>query len=151
LGESQRFSWYEQIVMTDKLTIDSSVFLSALLPDDPHRLQTLLFFQKLAHRQPTVILPTIIVCEVTNILEKTGYQRVSSVTKFLGAFQLVPLNEDFVESALPFWKKFALKTADAIIAVTCLLHRSTLVTWDRRLITKSTPFINAITPNDYRD
>lgn len=137
----------------EKILIDSSVYLSALLDGETHQSSSQHFFQKLQQSDIQLIMPILILMELCTVAQRHQANGVrNEILRLLGehAFELVALDEIFFyESFLPYHSKFHLKTADAIIAATALSQRAILVTWDKALLKAVVKPSVALTPTDY--
>src|SRR3989339_539328 len=99
----------------NRVVVDSSVFLCALMEHESRRLETLLFFKKLGVAKKSVFVPSLVVAEVINRLQRTeGEKGVEVVYRFLMSFTVINLDEIFLRQALPYWSGCRLKTSDAI-------------------------------------
>jgi predicted nucleic acid-binding protein len=132
-----------------KLTIDSSVFLSALLPSDRLHDESRLFFERLKERPVTIVEPITVVFEVCNILVKNGVRDVSRVLERLMQFQILELDASSVPDAQFVFQKCQLKTADAIVVWCASVSESILVSWDHKLTRQAKNLVRAYTPREY--
>ena len=136
--------------MPDLLTIDSSVFIAALNPLDTFTEHSRQLFAKAAASEWEIILPTIVVCEVANVLIRQDREmRVFDIISYLEPFAWIDLDMDEVLSSVKIFSRFQLKTSDAIVATIALRYRSTLLTWDEQLLKESAKHMPAYTPSDF--
>ncbi|MBI5356571.1 PIN domain-containing protein [Candidatus Collierbacteria bacterium] len=134
----------------NRVVVDSSVFLSALIEQEPRRLETLLFFKKLGGTKESVYLPSLVIAEILNRLQKLGGEnRIEIVYRFLMSFTVINLDEAFLQQSLPYWNKCRLKTSDAIIAITSAIYDTVLVGWDEKLVAEAGKITKAITPAEF--
>lgn len=134
----------------ERLTIDSSVFISALNIKDKFHRQSRKFFAALEEMEVEIIIPATVILEVFNILLKAGKKKAAEeAVSTLLDFTVVEIDSDFLIDALPNFEKFALKTADATIAVTSLYYQTILVSWDRRPIKEVKKVHQALSPAEF--
>lgn len=137
----------------EKLLIDSSVYLSALLDGEVHQSDSRDLFQKLLQHNIQLIMPISILMELCMVAQRHQTNAVrNEILRFIEerAFELVILDETFFyESFLPHYSKFHLKTADAIIAATAISQHAVLITWDKALLRAHIKPSVALTPTDY--
>lgn len=133
-----------------RVVIDSSVFLSALIDKEKRRLETLLFFRKLWSKKQAVYVPSLVIAEVINRLQRIeGENRADAAYRFLMSFVVIDIDNIFLKLALPYWSKFRLKTSDAIIAITSAVYEGILVSWDEKLISEAGKVTKAVTPAEF--
>lgn len=132
-----------------KLTIDSSVFLSSLMVGDTFHKNSKEFFTSLLSPDIVVFEPMTVLLEVCNILIKNGEKDISKVIDSFLLFQILPIDEAVLHQALFIFKKIRLKTADAIIVWCAYVSESALITWDRTLLREAGKLIEAFTPREY--
>lgn len=134
----------------NRVVIDSSVFLSALIEKETRRLETLLFFKKLGIAKKSIFVPSLVVAEVINKLQRTeSKERVEIVYRFLMSFMVINLDNVFLRQAFPYWSRCRLKTSDAIIALTSAIYGTVLVSWDEKLVAEAGKITKAITPAEF--
>ena len=134
----------------NRVIVDSSVFLSALIEQEPRRLETLLFFKKLGIAKKSVFVPSLVVTEVINKLQRIeGEKKVEAVYQFLMSFTVIDLDKTFLQQALPYWSRCRLKTSDAVIALTGAIYQAVLVSWDEKLLAEAGKITKAVTPADF--
>lgn len=137
------------------LVIDSSVFISALTPAEEHAGTSQAFFRALrGGAYAGVVVPTTVVLEVGNILMQKGRlarsaPMLASVQAHFEEFEIVPVDDEFVSAALLLFPRLALRTADAIVAVTASLYDAALVSWDARLLRGARVLVSALTPAEF--
>ncbi|MDP2721106.1 MAG: hypothetical protein Q8O75_04160, partial [bacterium] len=85
--------------MTMRLTVDSSVFISALNPNDPFVEISQKFFSSIAKKGSKIIIPITIALEVDNILRKVGVRQKEVLKTFLEdkTIDIVYLDVEFLE------------------------------------------------------
>lgn len=133
----------------EKITIDSSVFISAFLETDRFHEESKKFFHHLQSRELLVIEPIIVLLEVLNVLTKAGVKDCSPILESFRAFHTMPLNDSMVSEAHFVFQKCQLKTSDAIIVWCASASESTLVSWDAQLVREAKKLTVAQRPSDY--
>lgn len=125
------------------LTVDSSVYLSALNEKDPYFSVTQNFFTLSYEREWQIVLPIQVIFEVTNILHRKKFssktRQKSFFTRFFEDPYITVIEQDslFADFFLKYHIKYQLKTSDAIIAITAKVAESQLITWDQQLISQT--------------
>lgn len=132
------------------IVVDSSVLVSHF-GRDKHTENSITFFEKLKTGTESILLPTLVVMEVLTTLKRLGHVDLSAVTTSLSLFDTIPLDAEFVAQYTKFIqeKTIMLKTSDAIVAAAAKLHRTVLITWDKKLLSPANTFCRTITPTDY--
>lgn len=131
-------------------TIDSSVFLSSLLNDDSHRNESVFFLSFLRNQQPPVAIPWLVVAEVINVLIRHRVREPEILLRSFKKYTVVNLDDNFIRLALMSrWKQISLKTSDAMVALTSAAYRTTLVSWDEKLIAEAGKITKTATPSDF--
>lgn len=138
--------------MQKKFLIDSSVYLSSLLPhDSTHQISRKFFAALQRETSLQIVLPLIVALEVINNVYR--YTQTRQEDQILNAlsdpalFTIVDIDTSFLQEIfLPHYTAFRLKTADSIIAVASLHHQATLVTWDKRLLRQTQDRLTTVTP-----
>lgn len=132
-----------------KLTIDSSVFISTLLETDTFHKASLDFFRLLAAHPASITEPITVLLEVANVLTKAGEKNLSSVLDSFLQFHVLPLDESLIRDTLFVFSKVRLKTADAIVVWCTSASESALITWDKILLREARNLVPAFTPREY--
>lgn len=136
------------------LTVDSSVFISCFINNDRFHKESAQFFSKLIPQRSLIVVPALVVCEVLHVLRKFGSlkdDKLMEVNKaFLDTnrFKLIPIDTIFIERFVKTPFKSGIKTSDAIILVTAIFHKTTLVSWDRQLLKNCKGLVAASTPEE---
>jgi len=136
------------------ITIDSSVYLSALIQKDHFHRASQQFFHKIEAEKKDVVLPMLIPLEVTNILYQHGIPLIK-VQQIFESFYTTPrirviaLDQAFGRAFVENVAKFQLKTSDGIIAASCFHFKATLVTWDKQLMTQTKHLLDTQTPLEW--
>ena len=133
--------------MARSLTIDASVFLSALSPAESHSQESLRLLEALRDDTRLVILPTLVKPEIAGALSRlTGDPRLAreaAEMKYLaGPVLFVDLDRSLADEAAELAVSTGLRGADAVYAATARRFDALLVTLDgdqrRRLPTDTT-------------
>lgn len=132
-----------------KLTIDSSVFISALLPKDRFYDESRNFFEQIKRQEIIIVEPITVVLEICNILVKNGVQDVRVVLDRLLKFHILELDKSILRDAHFVFQKCKLKTADALVVWCASVSESVLVSWDIRLLREAKKLAVAYRPSDY--
>lgn len=136
----------------EKLTIDSSVFISLLVQNQRNSKESKLFFDFALNEKIKFLVPIIVLFETFHSLKKLNYfDDVYSYKKYkqlfsFDCFKYFELNFHFFNlfKQLNFFDR--LKTSDAIVATSAFLSKSSLITWDSKLLNHSH---SAFTPKDF--
>ncbi|OGQ04286.1 MAG: hypothetical protein A2W61_02905 [Deltaproteobacteria bacterium RIFCSPLOWO2_01_44_7] len=138
------------------LTIDSSVYLSALIAADSFHKPSKEFFHQINKKKVDVVLPILVPLEVANILCRQGLP-ITKVQQIFESFYSTPktrilaldwaLGKAFIEEI----GKFNLKTADWLIAATCFYLESTLITWDKQLLENTKVLLKSKMPTEWME
>lgn len=131
--------------------LDSSVYISYLNPKDVFHVETKRFIAKLTSPDIDFVVPIIVFLEVGNVLQKTSpHFKNEDLIKFFEDHTIVNLDLDIAKKLLVIFKKFNLKTSDAIILGTAILNNSKLITWDERFREEAKKFVDIKTPKEIR-
>lgn len=131
------------------LTIDSSVFVSALLENDPHRSDAVFFLTAIRNKQEPIVIPSVVAAEVINVLIRHGVSEPEILLGSFGKYTTINLDNNFIINALNHWRKISLKTSDAIVALTSAIYDTVLVSWDEKLVAEAGNITKAVTPADF--
>lgn len=133
------------------LTVDSSVFVSALSRNENNTVVSREFFESIKKKQIEIIIPITIVLEVDNITQRFSLSQKEILhEKFLEeAIKLISIDNEFLERYWIHAGKFDLKTADLIVALVSFYENSTLVSWDKKLIKGTKNFCRSKTPREF--
>lgn len=131
------------------VTIDSSVFLSPLVENDPRRNETLFFLSAIAGKEISVVIPSLVVAEVLNVLIRNAIFQPEIILGSFLKYTIVNLDENFIHLGLDYWRQISLKASDAIIALTSAIYNTVLVSWDEKLVAEAGKITKAITPAEF--
>jgi len=130
--------------------IDSSIYISALNSDDvlqPTSQTALSIIQK-----SRIIVPALIISEIITVLNKTNPKATKPAVHSLLNNVVVALDVKFIHQ---FLRRIPpvnhLKTSDLVIAITALIYKATLITWDKQLINNTKSLCVAITPTQIKE
>lgn len=127
--------------------LDSSVYISYLNPQDSLHEKTKKFINLITAPDMDFVVPIIVFLEVGNVLQKRLPQfTTENLMRFFEDHNVIGLNMEIAENLLAVFKKFGLKTSDAIILGTAILNNATLITWDEKLVKKARKLANVQTP-----
>lgn len=134
------------------LTIDSSVYLSAFLKNDPLWEASQNFLEEVDKRKTDVLLPILVPLEVTNTLHRHGLSPQNGKDVFESFFKtkgtrILSLDWALAQTFLEDLRHFRLKTADWIIAATCFYLKTQLVSWDKELLQKTKKLLKGKSPD----
>lgn len=134
-----------------KLVIDSSVFISHLGQNDTFTSISKRLFQILLEQKHTIVIPTIVVAETLTILKKQKQSNLKAIYNTFNNFDLIDLDKKFLDKYvdLLITKGSDMKTSDFIIAATAKFTKSTLITWDQKIIKSAKRICLTLTPKQY--
>lgn len=139
------------------IVVDSSVFLSALIPEDVFHTQSVRFFSHLEENKIPILIPILVLMEVMQV----GYKKMKdpqllhswmlTFTRLNDAkgLRMIPLEAMFFSNFLKFHVSFPLKTSDAIVSVTAAMENLPLISWDKQLVKASRHLVEAHTPSEF--
>lgn len=134
--------------MSEKIVIDSSVFISASGNPDIFTKESKKFFRKTSIQSIHVVIPSIVVAE-TLVKIYRHKKHIKRMREKLLEMEVIPLDSHFLEKFSYLIKKANLKTSDLIIAVCAKLEGATLITWDQRHLSKDNYLCPTLTPTQY--
>ncbi len=132
-----------------KITIDSSVFLSALIDGDRFHDESRVFFDNIKDQNSVIVEPITVLLEVVNILIKNGVRDAGLVLERLLEFQILDLDASMFSDSQFVFQKCRLKTADALVVWCASVSESILVSWDRQLLREAKKLAIAENPSEY--
>lgn len=130
------------------ISIDASVFISAIGVKDIFSPDSRSFFTCLSPRQP-VILPILVVAETVVTLSRQKADSGNKAFTYLERFDIVHLDMPYLKKIISSSSGKKLKTSDFIIAATAKLYKATLITWDKQLLSSANTICKAITPKQF--
>jgi len=134
-----------------KLAIDSSVFISHLGQNDEFSSDSKLFFTTIFEQKEKIIIPTLIIAETLTILRQQNHPSLKPIYKTFNDFNIIDLDSKFLEKFVNLLLKqhTNMKTSDLAIAATAKFNESTLITWDRKILTSAKSICPILTPKQY--
>lgn len=125
--------------------VDSSLYVSSL--DEMDSNYSLSSAVVSLVQQHVIITPTLVVAEVINVIAKIHPSIVKTVYRNLLQNEIVNLDDSFLKSYVRrFPLPIAIKTSDLIIAITAATTKSTLLTWDKQLLTFAGSICSVVNP-----
>lgn len=121
--------------MSEPLTVDASVFVSALSLTEPSHRESADFLSALRDRPRPLILPTLVRPEIAGaVARRTGNQQLALRDAQLGFLQgqvvMVDLDSALADEAAELAAAHGLRGADAVYAATARRFDAILVTLD---------------------
>lgn len=135
-----------------RLTIDSSVYLSALDEKEEKYDQTIAFFKAVTSQQIPIVIPIHVVLELFVCLKRYHLLTDSKIKEFISRFfddsftTVVDQDSVFIEKCLEVPFNLPLKTGDYLVAVTSHFADAILITWDQRLEKGAKELVSATNP-----
>lgn len=142
--------------MPQKITIDSSVFISSFISNDPHYRDSKKFMAQIIKQQNQILIPITSLMEIlhayfraTNDLNKTDelYQKFIE-WNLTRQIRFLNLEAEELIYFTAHHHRFNLKTADSLVALTAHRQKCPLITWDKQLL-KASPAIDVMTPKEF--
>jgi predicted nucleic acid-binding protein len=136
--------------MTNGVTVDASVWISAIDPTDPFHLQSRAFLHDAVQEGVQLLIPTFAVTEVSCALARRR-RSADAARQLIGSVlapdrvRHVPLDSQLLAASLSIGMRAFLRGADALYAATAYLTGSTLVSWDNELVQR----VGATTPTSW--
>ena len=139
--------------MARALTIDASVFVSALSPLEIRGAESLRLMEHLRDNPRLVILPTLVKPEIAGAVNRStgdaSLAREAGEMKFVGSpVVLVELDRKLAEEAAELAIQARLRGADAVYAATARRFDAILVTLDRDHRTRLPDDITVLWPSE---
>lgn len=137
--------------MATRLTIDTSVYLNALRPDEVGHAASRAVIDRLKDEDVLVILPTLVLTEVASALGRAGSSERAAMAaigeiRALPGTTLLPLSHRLAYAAAEIGARYRLRGSDAVFAAVALQHDATLVTLDREQLERVAAVITTSTP-----
>lgn len=136
------------------MTVDASVFVSSLHPPDAYYSMSRQFTEQIRTEDWVVICPTLVVIECAGAIgrltgrEADGRDAITAVRSFR-SLRFVPLSEELSDAAAELAAVHQLRGADAVYVAVAREFGTTLVTWDREMLTRSPAAVTTINPGDW--
>ena len=126
--------------------VDSSLYVSSLDEMDSNYTQSSAVVSLV--QQHIIITPTLVVAEVINVIARIHPRITQTVYRNLLQNEIVNLDDFFLKSYVRrFPLPIALKTSDLVIAVTAATTKSTLLTWDKQLLSSAGSICTVVSPS----
>jgi predicted nucleic acid-binding protein len=118
------------------VTIDASVWISALRPQEEGSQASLAWLEKIRQTEEPILSPTLLLPEIAAVLARAGEKhedvlRVVEQVRRLPHQLLIPLDETTAQTAAELAERCKLRGADAVYAAVAFRFGSVLVSRDR--------------------
>lgn len=139
------------------LSIDSSVFISAFLPDDVHHCSSKAFLEHIEGTNCSVQISVLVIMEVLQVFYRLTHSEERTQTVFdhfvdwgiQGGLHILPIEAEFLVYFSMHHTKLHSKTADSIIAVSARQKDCTLISWDKSLLKQSSKLVKSMNPDEF--
>ncbi|HQX76299.1 MAG TPA: PIN domain-containing protein [Thermoflexales bacterium] len=136
------------------ITIDASVFVSAVRAKEPDHENSLACLTQMRQTSVRLFLPTLVLAEVVAALSRTGFTEENALAFALRIAKLpnitfISLDEALAREASALAARHKLRGANSIYLATAALVGATLITLDNEQRERSTEIVNAISPRDF--
>lgn len=129
-----------------KYLIDSSVYISLFVENDALHNQTTDIAPII--EKEMVVVPTIVIAEIITVLSRNKPNQVRTAVHHLLQEEVISLDQDFLSKFSKYVTRSShLKTSDLLIAATAFVHKATLVTWDKQLLTYAGSICTVVSPS----
>jgi len=121
--------------MSDALTVDASVFVSAFTPSEPARPASKAFLHQVRQSGALLIQLTLVIVEIAAAIGRgqgrpdLGYAFAMEVSRFPG-LTVVPLDDDLAREAAKVAAAHCLRGSDAVYVAVARRFAAALVTLD---------------------
>lgn len=119
--------------MSEALTVDASVFVSAFTPSEPAHAASKAFLRQARQNAAALILPTLVIVEIAAAIGRgqgkpdLGYAFASEVGRFPG-LTLIALDDALAQEAAELAGRHRLRGSDAVYVAVAQRFGATLVT-----------------------
>lgn len=128
-----------------KYLLDTSVYVAMAVEEDIYHDPSVKFARSIVNAP--LLTPTIVIAEVLTIVSKLKPSELTSAYRNLLKNEIVQLDLKFLQS---FFKRVTvvdhLKASDLVIVVTASIHKTTLVTWDKGMLTYAGALCDVASP-----
>jgi len=137
--------------MRTPVTVDASVFVNALSPDEDGSDESAEFMSRLKHEGVVVIQPTLFIPEVVASIARKqestdiGLEILHELKKF-PKLTLVGLDDDFADFASEVAANHRLRGSDAVYAAIALRFGTELVTLDKEQLDRLPKVLSVRSP-----
>ncbi len=137
--------------MKTPVTVDASVFVNALSPDEDESDQSAEFISKLKQEGVALIQPTLFIPEVVaSIARKQDNAKIAleilQELRKVSNLTLVDLDEDFADFASEVAANHRLRGSDAVYAAVALRFGTELITLDKEQLVRLPMVLSVRTP-----
>lgn len=136
------------------LTLDASVFVSAVSAKELDHASSLACLARLRQTSVRLFLPTLVLAEVAAALSRTGFAQEGALAYAQAIAKLpnvtfIPLDEALAREAAALASRHKLRGADSIYLTTAALVGATLITLDNEQRARSALLVKAYSPQDF--
>ncbi|PDW00969.1 type II toxin-antitoxin system VapC family toxin [Candidatus Viridilinea mediisalina] len=131
-------------------TIDTSVWVNATEADETDHVTSRAFLRESATRSLPIVVPTLVLVEVSAAVGRLrGERRSARITHLLARWQCITfhdLDRTLADSAARLARSHRLRGADAVYVALAQRHKTTLVSRDREHLTRLTGLVPVLHP-----
>ena len=136
------------------MTIDANVFVSALVPSDSNFGTSVTFIDRVRSLGGDVYCPSLLLPECAGaVIRPTSdlplARRAVESVQALPGLRLVSLTEARAFGAMEIALRLRLRGADAVYVALAQEFGTTLITWDREMLTRGAQAVSVMTPIDW--
>ena len=143
--------------MAKSIVIDSSIFISSLISEDPNHTISRKFLAAVKKKNRQIIIPMLAVFEILHAyfklckdMDKTDHLYQTLIDwNIEGTLRVINMEAEALVYFTAYHHLFPLKTADTIIAITAHHFKSVLISLDKQLLKNSKQHIRAMTPAQF--
>lgn len=132
-----------------RLTIDTSVYVSLLEEADALHEPSLAFFNTINQAEISIVVPATVPLEVVNAVIRYGRTEIQEVVRQFLIVDIMPIDRAMIEKVPQVFHQVRLKTADALVVFTASAYETTLISWDKQLLKEAAHIVPAMTPSQY--
>jgi predicted nucleic acid-binding protein len=136
------------------LTIDASVFVSAIRHTETGSDESNTFLDALRGSPRAVFCPILVITETVAAIGRVTAgadlaQQAADVVDTLPGIRLVSVDAALARSAARIAAEHRLRGADSIYLAVAVLFGSTLLTWDKEMLERGSAIANTLTPTGW--
>jgi len=136
-----------------ELVVDASVFVAAVLADEPSHSEAFAFLQTCAHREVTRLVPAIIAAEVKGpVTRRTGQpalaRRLFAALRARPDFVVLPIDAAVGDEAGEIASLQGIKGCDSVYVAVARLLTIPLITLDREQRERAPEDVEVLTPEE---
>ena len=133
------------------LTIDSSVWVNADSPAEPHQPESRTLLDLLFTRRIPIVVPTLLAAELAGAIARTRGDPVlaedmATAVLALPTVRWVALDDIMARRAAELAARNRLRGADSVYAAVALVHGCELVSLDREHLTRLVSVVRTVAP-----